>query len=156
MWWRLPRSQFNSQKGEKNRQAMRLLVDSGRVPGILGYVDGKAAGWCSVEPRQEFPGLARSRTLKPLDDQPVWSVVCLFVRKDYRRTGFSTKLLEAAADYVRSQSGRLIEGYPHEPKSAQAADAFLWTGIASSFRKAGFSVCGKPSETRRIVRRQLD
>jgi GNAT superfamily N-acetyltransferase len=155
MWWRIPRSQYDRQKGEGNRRAMKALVDSGRIPGIIGYHWEQSIGWCAVEPREMLPGLARSRTLKPLDAQPVWSVVCLFIRRAYRRQGVSTELLKAAAEYARSQGGRLVEGYPHEPKSAKAPDAFLWTGLASAFRKAGFEEAAKPSPTRRVVRLEL-
>jgi hypothetical protein len=35
MLWRLTRSEFERQKGEKNKQAMKTIVESGEVPGIL-------------------------------------------------------------------------------------------------------------------------
>ncbi|GAG54829.1 unnamed protein product, partial [marine sediment metagenome] len=73
MWWRIKRAEFEEQKGEGNRLAMKEIVESGEVPGILAYSDGKAVGWCSVAPRGQFPVLQRSRVLKPVDDTPVWS-----------------------------------------------------------------------------------
>ena len=155
MWWRLPRSQFNLQKGAGNREEMKALVDSGEVPGILAFVDGVVAGWCSVAPRDAFPGLARSRTLRPIDDRPVWSVVCLFVRREYRRQGFSVRLLNAAAEYVRARGGRLVEGYPVEPKGSNAPAPFIWTGVASAFEQAGFQEVARPG-ARVIMRRALD
>ncbi|MFH0931574.1 MAG: GNAT family N-acetyltransferase, partial [Candidatus Zixiibacteriota bacterium] len=85
MWWRLSRSQFNKQKGEGNRKALKKIVDSGEIPGILAYADGKPIGWCSVAPREGFPVLERSRILKRIDEKPVWSVVCFFVAKPFRR-----------------------------------------------------------------------
>ena len=154
MWWRLPRAEFDRQKGEGNRLAMQSLVERGEIPGILGYVEDVAAGWCSVAPRGVFPRLERARTLKPPDDQPVWSVVCLFVRREYRRQGFSAKLLEAAAAYVRGCGGRLLEGYPTDPKQPQAPAPFLYTGITSAFVQAGFEEVARPG-ARRIMRRPL-
>jgi GNAT superfamily N-acetyltransferase len=154
MWWRLPRSQFNKQKGAANREAMKALVDSGQVPGILAFVDGAVAGWCSVAPREEFPGLSRSRTLQPIDDQPVWSVVCLFVRREYRRQGLSVRMLKAAAEYVRSRGGRLVEGYAVDPKGPNAAAPFIWTGVTSAFQQAGFREVARPG-ARRIMRKAL-
>ena len=79
MWWRLTQREFDAQKGEGNRRAMKAIVDSGRVPGVLAYHEGQPVGWCSVAPREEFPRLGRSRILKPVDDEPVWSVVCFFI-----------------------------------------------------------------------------
>lgn len=39
----------------------------------------------------------RSRILKPVDDQPVWSIVCLFVHRNHRGAGVSTALIEEVA-----------------------------------------------------------
>ncbi len=151
MWQRLARSQFNKQKGEKNKKAMRAIVEAGEIPGILAYADGKPIAWCSVGPREWFSALERSRILKPVDEQPVWSIVCFFVAKEYRRTGVSVKLLKAAIDFVRERGGRIVEGYPVEPRKDQP-DAFVWTGLASAFIKAGFREVERRSETRPIMR----
>jgi GNAT superfamily N-acetyltransferase len=154
MWWRLARSQFNRQKGEKNKRAMKRLVDAGEVPGIIAYQNNQPIAWCAVAPRETFSVLERSRVLKQVDDQPVWSIVCFFVAKEHRRTGLSVKLLKAAIDFVRERGGRIVEGYPVEPKKKQA-DAFVWTGLASAFRKAGFKEVERRSETRPIMRREI-
>ncbi len=138
MWWRLPRSQWTAQKGDKNKRAFKSIVAAGERPGIIAYVGGQPAAWCAVGPRQSFPGLERSRTLKPLDDKPAWAVTCFFVSKPFRGRGLSVKLLEAAKNFVRERGGRILEGYPMEPKSGRLPEAFAWTGLASAFRKAGF------------------
>jgi len=75
MWWRLKRKEFEAQQGDGNRAAMKAIVESGRVPGILGYDGDRAVAWCSVAPREDFPSLNRSPVLKRLDDEPVWSIV---------------------------------------------------------------------------------
>ena len=152
MWWRLTRAEFEHHKGEGNRIAMKTLIESGQVPGILAYADGKPAGWCSVAPREEFGSLQRSRTLKPVDDRPVWSVVCFFIAKAYRRQGLTTRLLRAAVDHAAAQGAEIVEGYPSEPKKPDAPDVFLFTGTASAFRKAGFVEVARRSETLPIMR----
>jgi GNAT superfamily N-acetyltransferase len=152
MYWRLTRPQFEQQKGAKNRAAMKRLVESGQIPGIIAYDRDQPIGWCSVAPREAYPALDRSRILKRVDDQPVWSVVCLFIAKSYRRKGVSKALLKAATEYVRRQGGRIVEGYPVEPKQDSMPDVFAWTGVASAFRQAGFTECARRSETRPIMR----
>jgi len=154
MWWRIPRSQFDKQKGEKNKRAMKNLVKAGDAPGILAYAVGQPIAWCSIAPRETFSGLARSRVLKPVDEKPVWSIVCFFVARDYRRKGVSVKLLKAAIDFVRERGGRIVEGYPVEPKKDQP-DAFVWTGLASAFVQAGFKEVERRSETRPILRFEI-
>jgi len=102
MWPRLRRSNFQKQKGPGNKKAMKRLVQSGPPPGLLAYDDGRPVAWCALAPRETYHALANSRILKPVDDQPVWSVVCFFVAKPYRRsaplkaTRSSRKLKRAA------------------------------------------------------------
>jgi GNAT superfamily N-acetyltransferase len=153
MWWRLKRSTFNQQKGDRNKAAFKAVVDTGDAPGILAYAKGIPIGWCAVAPRESYPALERSRILKRIDDQPVWSIVCLFIARPYRRKGVSVELIRAAADYVRKRGGKIVEGYPVEPRNNEMPDAFAWTGLASAFLKAGFVERERRSETRPIMRR---
>ena len=155
MYWRLTRSQHDQQQGELNRSSIKALVDSGNIPGILAYVDDEPVGWCSIAPRQEFATLARSRILKPVDDQPVWSVVCFFVTRKYRRRGLTIQLLNAAVEYAASKGATIIEGYPVEPKEGKAPDVFVFTGLSSAFKQAGFKEVLRRSETRPIMRRYV-
>ena len=151
MWWRLKKKDYDAQKGAGNRIALKNIVTSGRVPGILAYCDERPAGWCSVAPREEFIRLESSRILKPVDQQPVWSVTCLFVDRAYRRRGISTRLLSAAVDYVSRQRGKIVEGYAVEPKK-KMPDAFAFYGLAAAYIKAGFKEVLRRSETRPIMR----
>jgi len=152
MWWRLPRSEFMRQRGEGNKKALKGVVDSGRTPGILAYLQDQPVGWCAVAPRETFPILERSRILRRVDDQHVWSVVCFFVAKPLRHKGISTRLLKAAVNHVRKQGGRIVEGYPNEPKKRWKPDPFVYTGLASAFRKVGFIEIIRRSETRPVMR----
>lgn len=152
MWWRLKRSEYDKQKGEGNKQAFKGIVESGAKPGILAYAEGQPVGWCSVAPRDDFPVLNRSRNLKRVDDKAVWSVVCLFVDKQYRGHGLTVKLIQAAVDYAREQGAEIIEGYPVDPKSPNMPSVFAWTGFLSAFQQAGFVEVLRRSETRPIMR----
>jgi GNAT superfamily N-acetyltransferase len=152
MYWRLRHSVFEAQKGEPNKQLMKGIIESGHIPGILAYDGNQPVGWCSVAPRDEFPRLDRSRILKPVDDQPVWSIVCFFITRAYRRKGVMHQLLTAAAEYAKSQGAKIIEGYPLDPKKDEMPDVFAWTGFAGAFLEAGFKEVARRSETRPIMR----
>ncbi|MGD0028640.1 MAG: GNAT family N-acetyltransferase [Candidatus Bathyarchaeia archaeon] len=106
MWWRLSSSEWKKGRGRDRKEALKTIVGQGRVPGILAYFDGQPIGWCSISPREEFRRLEGSRTLKRLDNRPVWSVVCFFVAKPFRGKGVSTKLLEAAGSCCQTCWGR--------------------------------------------------
>ena len=152
MYWRLKRKDYEAQKGTGNKREMKKLINSGVIPGILAFKNTEPVGWCSVAPRDDFLVLENSRILKRIDDKPVWSVVCLFIKKGYRNLGLSVQLLKAAKKYVKEQGGRILEGYPVEPKKDKMPDAFAWTGLASAFLKAGFKEQLRRSETRPIMR----
>lgn len=155
MLWRLKRKEFDAQKGEKNRRAMRKLVAKGIVPGLLAYGGDEPIGWCALAPRSDYPALARSRVLRPVDDQPCWSVACFFIDKRHRKQGVATALLQAAAEYVRGQGGTVLEGYPVVPRKAEIPPVFAWTGLPRVFERAGFKEVARPAPTRPIMRLTL-
>lgn len=152
MWWRVKRSQFEKQKGQKNKAALKRIIKSGEIPGLLAYAQGQPIGWCAVAPRETYPVLERSRTLKRIDNEPVWSVACFFVAKPFRHKGITVELLKAAVEYARKHGAGIVEGYPVEPRKSRLPDAFVWTGTSSAFRKAGFVEVLRRSETRPIMR----
>ena len=152
MYWRLLAAKFECGKGQSNKRALKKIVTSGGVPGLLAYRSSEAIGWCSLGPREDYPRLERSRILKRVDDEPVWSVTCLFIAKPYRRQGVSVELLQAAVAYATRQDAGILEGYPFEPKSEDLPGAFVWTGLVSAYRQAGFVEVARRSSTRPIMR----
>ncbi|MCU0364258.1 MAG: GNAT family N-acetyltransferase [Ignavibacteriaceae bacterium] len=152
MYWRMKRKDYDNLRGTGTKKKMKSLVNKGTVPGILAYDNDKPIGWCSVAPREDFPVLENSRVMKRIDNKPVWSVVCFFIKRDYRRKGLSVELLNASKVFVKMNNGKIIEGYPVEPKAAKSPDVFVWTGLASAFRQAGFKEIIRRSETRPIMR----
>jgi GNAT superfamily N-acetyltransferase len=141
-------------KGEGNRRAFEALVDGGAVPGILAYAGDEPVGWCAIEPRQAYPRFLRSRTLAPIDDAPVWSITCFYVARAWRGKGVTAALVDAAVAHARRGGASIVEAYPVDP-AAHQADAFVYTGLASTFRRAGFDEVARRSRTRPIVRREL-
>ncbi|MBI3660823.1 GNAT family N-acetyltransferase [Candidatus Acetothermia bacterium] len=152
MFQRITRAEFTQQKGEVNKRAMKKLIDSRETPGILAYTKGEPIAWCSIGPRENFLAIERSRILKRVDNQPVWSIVCFFVDKKFRRQGVTVKLLEAAVAHAHKKGAKIVEGYPVEPKMEKMPDVFAWTGFSSAFKKAGFKEVLRRSETRPIMR----
>ena len=152
MFWRLSRADWEKQRGEKNRKALKKIIDSGEIPGILAYAGGKPVGWCSIAPRERFVRLENSRVLKRVDEKSAWSVVCFFVAKTARKKGVTVELLKSAIGYAKKKGAKIVEGYPVEPKKGKMPDVFAYTGLASAFRKAGFEEVLRRSETRPIMR----
>ena len=152
LWWRLSAGAWRRGAGEGNRQALRALVDGGDVPGLLGYVDGTPAAWCSLGPRGRFPRFDRSSIARPVDDQPVWTVVCFFVARGYRGRGLTQALLRAAVAWAGDQGARILEAYPIDAAGKRRRDDALWTGLASTFRAVGFQEVARRGPTRPVLR----
>lgn len=155
MLWRISRKTFDAEKGDGLKNAMRSVFAEDRAPGLLAYVEGEIAGWCSVAPRYAFPRLEASRILRPVDEMAVWSVTCLTVVKAHRRKGVSVALLNGAADFVARHGGAAVEGYPVEPDRANYPPVYAWVGTARGFQSAGYTEIARRSPTRPIMRRYV-
>lgn len=155
MYWRVLRAVYENDKGDRNKKGLKKLVESNITPGLLVYVDGQPSGWCSFGPRKDFQRLEKSRILEPVDDQPVWSIVCFFVARPYRRKGLSVALLKAVVEYAETQGANIVEGYPNDPAKGFSHDTFVYTGLLSAFRKAGFAEALRRSKTRPIMRYRI-
>ena len=108
-----------------------------------------------MAPRETFSGLERSRTLKRVDDTPVWSIACLFIARPYRGRGVAAGLIRAAVDFAGRKKAKMLEAYPVDPRKKRLPDAFVWTGTVSLFEKAGFKEVLRRSGTRPIMRRAV-
>jgi GNAT superfamily N-acetyltransferase len=108
---------------------LHRLTHRDHAPGVLAYQDGAPVGWCSIGPREEFAALKVPRSLKQVDGQPVWSIVCFYVAQTARRSGLMAALLRGAVAYARQQGARIIEGYPVDMQTPldvrQEADRLL-------------------------------
>lgn len=152
MTWRIHTKEFNANKGEGNKKLLRTIVYNDEMPGIIAYVNNEPAGWCAAAPREVYIKLEKSKVLGPVDDKKVWSVSCLFIAKQFRRQGLSTELLKNMIKFCKEKGAKIVEAYPVEPYSANIPAAFVWTGIPSSFEKAGFKEALRRSRTRPIMR----
>ena len=152
MYWRLKNKDYENQKGDGNKKEMKKLVNGCRQIGVIMYSDDDPIGWCSVAPRDDFIRLENSHILKPVDDKKVWSIVCFFIDKKFRKQGFSVKLLKGVIEYSKKNGANIMEGYPVEPKNDEMPPAFAWTGLAAAFKKAGFKEVARRSATRPIMR----
>ena len=148
MRWRLTSTEFQRSTKEGRAAALEGLVRQGMPVGVLAYADGEPVGWCSIAPRETCAALERSRALARLDDAPVWSVVCFFVDRRFRRQGVTRGLLKAAVEYAQAQGATIIEGYPVEP----GARLYTYMGSPATFRRAGFRDVTPAGRARQVMR----
>ena len=139
---------------EVNRADLKRLVDAGNPPGLLGYRDGIPVGWISMGPRGEFHTLQRSPVMKPVDEKPVWSVVCFVIPSEHRRQGVAHALLQGAIAYARKKGAKLLEAYPMD-RAHRSRDTDLWFGTKSMYDRAGFEEVARRKPERPIVRLRI-
>lgn len=153
MYYRLSKKDFNEGKKERgNKQTLKKLVWEDQPTGILALDGDRAIAWCAFAPRDVMLRLENSRVHKRIDDLPVWSIPCLFIRKDYRRKGLTTELLKAVISFAEENNVDVIEAYPAVDVKKDLPDAFLWFGKFRSFEKAGFKIVSQLSQNRPLVR----
>lgn len=122
-------------------QAMRALSAEPIAPGVVAYRDGMPVGWCSISPRAQIPLLERSKLIRPVDDVPVWSIICVVVRSGFRRQGVTTHMLEGALDYAKQLGAPAVEAYPVDPEGRMDL-TMAFVGTRKMFESVGFEVKG--------------
>lgn len=155
MAWRLSPKDFEKNKGAGNKKLMHDIVKSGEVPGLLAYIHQVPAGWIALAPRKAFMKLENSRVLAAPDTQEVYSIPCFFIAKEFRNRGLQHALLHAAITYARTRGIHILEGYPQANMDTHLPAPFVWTGLESAFRKAGFREVARRSPKRPIMRYEI-
>lgn len=138
---RLQGAEIDQLGGGNREQAMRRLCQRDHPPGVVTYRYGEPVGWCNIGPRAEITQLARSRLILPIDDLPVWSIVCVVVRPGHRRQGVTVPLLEGAVAYAASHGAPAVEAYPVDPPGRMDL-TMAFVGTKSMFDRAGFRDVG--------------
>ena len=126
--------------GSRER-AMRALCEREHPPGVVTYLDDVPVGWCSISPRSEIPRLVQSKLIRPLDDQPVWSIICVVVRSGHRKKGVTGHLIEGAVAHAAANGAPAVEAYPVDPVGRMDL-TMAFVGTRSMFERAGFEVVG--------------
>jgi ribosomal protein S18 acetylase RimI-like enzyme len=156
MYWFMNKKEYDEKrKNGKTKKEMKKMVKEETVPGIIAYENENPVGWIAIQPREKYTKLANSKILAPVDDKSVWSIVCFFVHKNFRKMGVSTELIKNACNFASSKGGTIVEAYPTETKTNNSAPVFIYTGTASAFKKAGFKEVARRSETRPIMRKAV-
>ena len=131
----------------ENRGALLALAERDRrdhpAPGLVAYRGTRAVGWVSLGPREDYERLAYSKILAPLDEAPVWSIVCFVVSSRARGQGVAASLLDAAIAYARDRGATLLEGYPVDAGEGRVPAANAFHGTLSMFERAGFTVVAR-------------
>ena len=140
-----------------NRHVLEGLAAGEPAPGLVAYERDEVVGWVSLGPREDYERLAYSRVLAPVDDTPVWSIICFVVGRKRRGQGIADALLAAAIEHARRHGATMLEAYPVDTAGQRIPSANVFKGTLSMFERAGFEVVARrqataDSQPRPIVR----
>lgn len=156
---RLSAKEIEKLGGGSRETAARRLCERTNPPGVVTYRDDVPVGWCSITPRSENPRLAASKLIRPVDDVPVWSIICVVVRSGHRRQGVTEQLIEGAVEYAASRGAPAVEAYPVDPPGRMDL-TMAFVGTKAMFERNGFRVIGSTDAVasklpRLVMRRDL-
>src|SRR5262245_57164149 len=81
MYFRARGRDWSNSTAAGNRAELEALTERPLAPGLVAYADARAVGWVSLGPREDYERLSYSKVLAPIDDTPVWSIVCFVVSR---------------------------------------------------------------------------
>ena len=160
VYFRFRGRDWSNSTGAENRAALEALAERPLAPGLVGYRDDRAVGWVSLGPREDYERLSYSKILAPVDDTPVWSIVCFVVSRKVRGQGVAATMLAAAIDFARAHGATTLEAYPVDAAHGRVPAANAFHGTLAMFERAGFTVVERrqwnaTTPVRPIVRLEL-
>lgn len=145
MAWRVTPEEAKVKKGSERRPFMLDRIARGVPVGLLAYGEDGPVGWVSVAPRDTYRDLG-GPSAKP--GESVWSIACLYVRRDRRGEGLSQQLLKAAIAHAADRGASIIEAYPVDPDSP----SYRFMGFVPAFESLGFAEIGTAGSRRHVMR----
>ena len=148
MYWRIG-DNYRKRSPSLNKSEFCELVKNGPPLGLLAFDGDLAVGWCQLTPRDALPWLDKAWRLKRVDDLPVWSISCFYIRKGYRKQGVTSALISAALETAKRAGAPALEAYPLDGNLTPSTSS---TGYLSTFKRAGFKVIARHVLPRPIMR----
>ena len=148
MTWRATPAEIRDTGKASRKPLIKSRVDSGTTIGLVGYLKGEPVAWVSIAPRDTYRDLGGPAVE---DGEVIWSLACMYMRRQLRGEGRGRELIEAAASYARKRGATVLEAYPVDPDSP----SYRFMGFVPAFEKLGFTPLGKAGSRRHITRLAL-
>ncbi|HEV2514513.1 MAG TPA: GNAT family N-acetyltransferase [Devosia sp.] len=148
MTWRATPQEIKDNKGPARRKQILGRIADGVPVGLLGYADSEPVAWVSVAPRDTFRNLGGPDVER---DEKVWSLTCMYLRRQFRGERLGLQLIAAAIAHARRHKADILEAYPVAPSSP----SYRFMGFVPAFEGFGFVEVGKAGTRRHVMRLTL-
>lgn len=144
--WCMPWRSTSEERKHSNRpnrkEFLKERVFRGTPVGLLAYLKDEPVAWCSVAPRDTYMRLGGDDSVSN-----VWSIVCFFIKRQYRNTGLSKILIDKSKEYARKLGAEYLEAYP----VAMDSPSYRFMGFVSTFENKGFRFVKKAGSRRNVM-----
>ena len=153
-WWYMPVAERGAILREETRCGDPRATET---IGIVAYQGDEPVAWCAVDRRGVYGRLRGSPVpwkgrAEDKDDETVWAIACMIVRKGHRGEGLTYPLVAAAVEFARERGASAVEGYPLVTGGAQVIWDELNVGPVGPFLAAGFREVAHPTKRRLVMR----
>ncbi|GMO17308.1 MAG: GNAT family N-acetyltransferase [Treponemataceae bacterium] len=142
MAWRMTKDELKNNTKENRKKFIKKRVFANIPIGIVCYKNNDAIAWCSIAPRETYKRLGGDESINN-----VWSIVCFYIKKEYRNKGYIEILIQNAKKYAKENGAEFIEAYPVELDSP----SYRFMGFIKTFEKAGFEYIKKAGTRRNVM-----
>jgi len=142
MVWRNMNEEANRANKTNKKNSLKNYIDSEKSVGLLCYNNSEAIAWCSIAPRESYRELSGDNSLTK-----VWSLVCFFIKREYRKQGITEELIKQALQFAKENGAEYVEAYPVDPESP----SYRFMGFKPMFDKQNFEFKHKAGERRYVM-----
>jgi GNAT superfamily N-acetyltransferase len=144
-WRNMDEGGERASSADKKKSLKKYVT--GKTPiGLLAYHSSEPVAWCSIGPRDSFRDLGGDDTL-----EDVWSLVCFYIKREFRGQGLSEQLAKEAFKYAKKKGAKYVEAYPVNPDSP----SYRFMGFKPTFEKLGFDYKHKAGSRRNVMALKL-
>lgn len=115
MVWRATKEEGSGTSGAVRRKHVLGRIDRG-APGRTLRVRPWRTGSVGLDRSEKHLSRPARRT-RPAASERIWSLACMFVRRDDRGRGLAHALIAAAVEHAKKRGATAVEAYPVDPDS---------------------------------------
>lgn len=153
----LASSEYNKLSREERKEYHRKRVEEGVATGLVLYLDKTPIGWCQFGRGDAFEQLNRNQAYQKLEEDKQatadWRITCIFVDKDYRKSGLSSLILSKTMEMIRDLGGGMVEAFPFDLKGSDKPN---YNGSVSMFQREGFEKVARLGKNIELMRKNIN